>query len=313
MITKLRKTLLLTFIIVFFTPITYASSPIKIEIADNEKYEAGYTYPITIIVKNAQSYKIIDIECKIYSLKYEIVILENDFKVWTEINPSKSKSYDTLIHIDETTNPRDYNLSLEIKFRTGALHTHTENISLEVTKYVPKDIKVDNDFSNLPEANYSSIQEAINNAKNSDNIIVYSGIYEENLRINKKIKLFALEGPNNTIIIAKNGEKDVILVESNGVTISNFTIIGSFPWKQNGIHVSGKNNTIIKKNNIKDLNFGSGILLSSSNNNIVQNNLITKCGSDCIKLEYASNNRVTNNKIKDTYGDGLGVRARKEI
>ena len=47
--------------------------------------------------------------------------------------------------------------------------------------------------------NYTSIQDAIDNASDGDTIYVYSGIYYENVVINKRINLIG-EDRNGTII-----------------------------------------------------------------------------------------------------------------
>jgi PKD repeat protein len=70
--------------------------------------------------------------------------------------------------------------------------------------------------------NYSSIQDAIDNASDGYTIYVYSGIYYENIVIYKSINL---TGENiKTTIIYGNGIDDVIKVTADYVNISGFTI-----------------------------------------------------------------------------------------
>ena len=75
------------------------------------------------------------------------------------------------------------------------------------------------------EADYRSIQDAINIANDGDTIFVYEGIYHENIIIDKSIYLTG-ENKNNTIIDG-NGTGDVIYIINPGVEITSFTIQNS--------------------------------------------------------------------------------------
>ena len=75
------------------------------------------------------------------------------------------------------------------------------------------------------EADYRSIQDAINIANDGDTIFVYEGIYHENIIIDKSIYLTG-ENKNNTIIDG-NRTGDVIYIINPGVEITSFTIQNS--------------------------------------------------------------------------------------
>ena len=72
---------------------------------------------------------------------------------------------------------------------------------------------------------YPTITSAVNHASQGDVIFVKSGIYSENIQINKSI---TLEGQDskNTIIIGRGGpnEPAVLTLAANGVKVSGFTI-----------------------------------------------------------------------------------------
>lgn len=69
---------------------------------------------------------------------------------------------------------------------------------------------------------YATIQEAINNANEGDIIYVTSGIYYENVVVNRTVVLI---GENRyATIIDGNKTGDTFHVIANNVTISNFTI-----------------------------------------------------------------------------------------
>ena len=105
------------------------------------------------------------------------------------------------------------------------------------------------------EGNYTGIQDAIDNASSGDTVFVYndSSPYYENLIVDKTINLI---GENKeTTIIDGSRNNDTITINSQGVTISDFTIINSSydikNWSKAGIRVTGSNN-IIKNNIIRD-------------------------------------------------------------
>lgn len=73
--------------------------------------------------------------------------------------------------------------------------------------------------------NYSSIQDAIDNATYEDIIYVYRGTYQENLFVNKKISLVGED--RNSTIIDGGGTGIVINITANCVHISHLTIQNS--------------------------------------------------------------------------------------
>ena len=82
------------------------------------------------------------------------------------------------------------------------------------------------------QGNYSTIQNAIDNANSGDIIQVWSGIYYENLKINKQITLIGNSSINT--IVNGSGKDDVIFITANNVKITGFTITNSgnlsFPY-----------------------------------------------------------------------------------
>ncbi|KAA0011596.1 MAG: hypothetical protein FE041_04135, partial [Thermoplasmata archaeon] len=90
-------------------------------------------------------------------------------------------------------------------------------------------------------SNYTSIQSAINDANDGDTIFVYSGVYYENVVINKSITLIG-ENKETTIIDGSNSG-DVVNITANGVTIEGFTIRNS-RWHA-GIKICYANNVNI--------------------------------------------------------------------
>lgn len=101
---------------------------------------------------------------------------------------------------------------------------------------------------------YQNIQDGVNAAISGNIVFVYAGTYYENVLISKSLNLI---GENNeTTIIDGCRNNDTITINSQGVTVSDFTITNSSHnatggWWKAGIRVIGSNN-IMKNNIIKD-------------------------------------------------------------
>ncbi len=129
------------------------------------------------------------------------------------------------------------------------------------------------------QGNFSSIQEAINEAENGSTIYIPSDVYYERIVINKTISLIG-ENVSTTIIDGSNGGTIVNIIADN-VTIAGFTIQNSsWGWYKNGIYVYRADNCEIKSN----------FLLHNCQN---------------IRLNCSQNSRVLDNTID---GDGYGIR-----
>jgi len=154
------------------------------------------------------------------------------------------------------------------------------------------------------------IQDLIDNANPGDIINIPSGIYYENIIINKTITLIG-ENKENTIIDGgRTDEKDVVYIIADNVTISGFTIqnSGNVSWcmtllgnsgfqapMDSGIDIRSNNTKIF--NNIFYNNRASIYIYNSTNNNI-SNNLFSKVHGDAsIQIENSDNNTITNNQI----------------
>jgi nitrous oxidase accessory protein NosD len=109
------------------------------------------------------------------------------------------------------------------------------------------------------EADYKSIQEAINNAASGDTILVSPSEYVENVNVNKELTIISKSGnPENTVIRAASTKDDVFDINANNVTISGFKITGAktdeYGQDKAGIYFEGgyglsiKNNTITRNN-----------------------------------------------------------------
>jgi len=137
------------------------------------------------------------------------------------------------------------------------------------------------------EGDYTRIQWAVDNASDGDTVLVESGIYIEQITINKSISLV---GNVDECIIDGNRSGTVITVSSDGVEIMGLTVKGS-SGQESAIFLDEVQNCTIKGNNITKNSRGIGI---EGCNNKIENNIFYGNGWAGISL-WGSNNIILNN------------------
>lgn len=159
---------------------------------------------------------------------------------------------------------------------------------------------------NNSNADFSTIQEAINSAKPGSTIIIENGTYNESIKIIKEIKL---SGRNNSKIINTKNIKNFLEINASNCIIENIILINYHNSTNiNGISIN-KYNTIIR--NITISGFYDGIHLSNTGkveinqsnkifNNIIKNN---KNGIQAFKntISEINNNTIENNNMYGIY------------
>jgi len=122
-------------------------------------------------------------------------------------------------------------------------------------------------------ADFTGIQNAIDNASVGDTILVHSGVYHENVVVNKSVTLRGIEYP----IVDAGGEGDAIKLNADGITLIEFTATNSgSSWSDAGIKIRSSNNTITG-NNVSNNN-EEGIRLYFSSNNTITGNVFVNDG-----------------------------------
>jgi len=138
------------------------------------------------------------------------------------------------------------------------------------------------------QGNYSRIQDAVDNASNWDTVFVYSGIYYENVIVDKSICLIG-EKKNITIIDGSmNKEKDVICFTASHIGIEKFTIKNG----KNGIFIDGDYGVVDNLNIVENIiidNIQYGVFFFCSGYNNVLNNIITNNIYGIKAYEFCSN------------------------
>jgi parallel beta-helix repeat protein len=177
-------------------------------------------------------------------------------------------------------------------------------------------------------ADYTKIQDAIDDAFPGDTIRIKSGTYRENVYIDKSGLTLLGEDKDTTIIDSKGityelpylnelhpdmeVQKPTVYIASPYITVSGFTISGgsgdcsrydvAHPCAGIEIRSGGfeeKEETNISGNIIRDNDNG---ILSYNDNTVIVDNLITNNTEDGILLRGSSNNIISGNTITNNYG-----------
>ncbi|WOF15325.1 PGF-pre-PGF domain-containing protein [Methanoplanus sp. FWC-SCC4] len=174
---------------------------------------------------------------------------------------------------------------------------------------------------------FRTISEAVNCARDRDEIIVRDGTYDENFVIKSAISLKSENGPGSTVIQHDSSSGDLIRVNSGDVLISGFNIsytgFGSTNDKVairinsvKNTNISGNtfsdgyypvygisaDNAIVSENHF-DCSGNTAIYLTNSDNVIIKDNTIEKI-SDGIHLVTGTGNLIENNSL---HIEGTGI------
>ncbi|KYK21026.1 hypothetical protein AYK25_03955 [Thermoplasmatales archaeon SM1-50] len=152
--------------------------------------------------------------------------------------------------------------------------------------------------------NYTTIQEAIDNATNGDTIFVYNNTYNEN--IDTKLKKITLLGEDRDTTIIKGVSTDaVVRIGTSDTTISTFTIIGT-PTEMVIQVASLSENVLITNNLIKDGGYGISLGLTTSKVTISENTIINNAFSG-ISGSTTTYNTINHNSIENNGDQGIGL------
>jgi parallel beta-helix repeat protein len=176
------------------------------------------------------------------------------------------------------------------------------------------------------EADFHTIQEAVNAASNGDSITVYNGIYCEHLVINRPITLIG-ESREGTVIDGSGENRNIVEITANRVVFSGFTVqntsrtqgtsYAGFKVLGRECNISGNDVTRSKigifvtsqKSRIEEnsvANNGQGIALYSSSEVTVKGNNVS-ANTVGISLAFSSNNLVVGNKAANSSFGGHGI------
>jgi len=155
---------------------------------------------------------------------------------------------------------------------------------------------------------YQHIQDGVENAEPDSTVYVYSGIYSENVEINKRI---TLQGENkNTTIIDADGSGSAIEITANYVNIRGFTSQNSGPSMPEPIPPSAAirlcaDHCTIAENIITNNDYG--MVIHDGEHNYILNNMITNNEYKGLYLVCSSHNIITGNTMSQNNEVGLEV------
>ena len=151
--------------------------------------------------------------------------------------------------------------------------------------------------------NYTTIQGAINDANDGDTISVDSGIYNEDVDVNRTVSLIGED--RDTTIINASGTAPVVKVKSYDVEIFNFTIQNN-NFLYSGVYIYNyRQGTNVSHNLIRNCYYGVWLWDYSEGNFIVDNEIV-----DCrtgVKDWYSSGNFIIGNNISLCSEYGIDV------
>jgi parallel beta-helix repeat protein len=194
-----------------------------------------------------------------------------------------------------------------LNFSINTLSINTIEVASQYDWYVDDDGTAD----------YTKIQDAIDNASDGDSVFVYNGTYYEHVTIH--LANISLIGENkHTTIIDGGGSKYILKLAANNIeniVITGFTVQNSgkcagYPQYDAGVYVyySGDNITIFD-NIITNNEYG--IYLHKSNNANITNNTIKSNRRYSIFLDRGNKNKIINNYIYNTTDIAIGFRGSK--
>jgi parallel beta-helix repeat protein len=162
----------------------------------------------------------------------------------------------------------------------------------------------------VPE-NYPTIGAAVDNALPGDTILVKSGVYNENLLINKSLTLIGEDSKNTKIMGTggvERGQDTVVALSADNVEISGFTIeslnYSTASYYATGISLEGDNCTITG-NNIRNTYYG--IFCSSQSSITISENNITSNFKDGVRFCGGSLNKISENNISENTQSGVAI------
>jgi parallel beta-helix repeat protein len=139
------------------------------------------------------------------------------------------------------------------------------------------------------DANYSVIQQAVDNASAGDIVEVQSGVYRENVYVFNTVKLLGVDTGKGLPVVNANGSGSAITVLSNDTTVSGFNLTGSghCGCGNAGVMVESYNNTV-QKNVIFKNKYGIYIRPGKTNNTFLSNDLLA---NEILTANETSGNR----------------------
>jgi parallel beta-helix repeat protein len=141
-------------------------------------------------------------------------------------------------------------------------------------------------------ATHKSIGQALAAASDGDTIYMKSGIYNEEVTIDKKVAIKPLTGEKGIILLNGSGKETGIKITADGCSIEGLVLKN---YTQAGIMIESNGNTI---ENSQFVNDAPGVMIKGSSQNVIEGNSMRDCKSGVVSWLGASQNKISNNNIE---------------
>jgi parallel beta-helix repeat protein len=143
---------------------------------------------------------------------------------------------------------------------------------------------------------YVSIQRAVEEANPGDTVSVQSGMYRENVVVDRALILLGTDSGSGKPVVDGKGTGSSITLSADGVSLEGF-VIKNGGFGKAGIEVKSDKNQIA--NNLVTENRWYGISLSDSDENVISGNVISNNRYGIWIPAGSDSNRLTQNEFKD--------------
>ncbi len=151
----------------------------------------------------------------------------------------------------------------QIEYRLDDFDNKISTLNLDYTIVIPDD--------------YPTIKEGIENSESGDIIFVRSGIYYENIVVNKTGLTLIGENKFNTIINGGKTKHDAMIIESSDVKITGFTFTNAINepslWNISGLRIKSSR-AVVTGNRFVSNRLGISVMANSKNLVISNNSFI---------------------------------------
>jgi len=154
-------------------------------------------------------------------------------------------------------------------------------------------------------ADFTSIQAAIDHASPGDTILIFPGIYKENIDVYVTNLTLTSESANNgdTIVKAASSLDDVFYIIADGVTIRGLNIMGPVNFPNAGICLNGVKYCNIENNQLSNAYSDTILNISRESDSFTLNSSSSDAGLG-IRLDSSSSNTLGNNTV---FGNGISI------